>query len=193
MQAITPRIRDSYQWRTGSRFTIDPGIVGARLEELASQNDNQLTTSIVADEATNPNSPLYDLFEHDLEIAINEYHKAQARSIVNNLVIVTIIPTSKEEKQFNTSMPVVIDVDMESEENEDEGNIPIVARAFPSVLVNGQRCYTPLQIVLNDGQLRDQYMETIHEELKSLVRKAKDFKIFSQVVRAIEELPDTIN
>ena len=186
--SIVSRLRDSYQWRSGSRFSIDPGVVGARLEEIATANGGQITTEAIANEATNPNSPLYELFERDIEVAAFEYHRYQARNIINSLVIVTVIPAAREEREYQSEQEsIIIDI---NQENEAENSIPVVARAFPSVLTGGQRYYTPLQVVLHDGALRDQSLTTIYNELKAMARKAKDFKIFTTVVAAIEELPE---
>lgn len=186
MNSLAERGRDAYQWRMGSQFKLDPNVVGRHLEHLAEIGGGHMTTEMVANEAQIPTSPIYDLFEHDMELAAFEYQKYQARQIVNNLVIVTVLPPERDEKRAFRMDAITIDIQSEEEE---EGK-PVMARAFPSVIIDGERSYTPLQTVLRDGALRDQYMLRIYHELKSMARRAADFKIFTNVVKAIEELPE---
>ncbi len=190
---LATRLKDSYQWKNGSRFTIDPGVVGARLEQLAELGSGQITTEMVANEGTDPNSPLYDLFEHDIELAAYEYHKQQARQIINNLVIVTVIPAPKRNEPVTSANNIIVDLRMnDGDDDDDTVDTPVVARAFPSVFVGGNHYYTPLQVVLHDSTLKSQYLTGIYNELKSLARKAKDFKVFGEVVEAIDALPELV-
>ena len=189
---LATRLKDSYQWKNGSRFKVDPGVVGARLEQLAELGSGQITTEMVANEATDLNSPLYELFEHDIELAAYEYHKQQARQIVNNLVIVTVIPAPKRNEPVTSANNIIVDLRTDDGDGDDDDTVdtPVVARAFPSVFVGGNHYYTPLQVVLRDSMLKSQYLAGIYNELKSLARKAKDFKIFGEVVEAIDALPE---
>lgn len=185
MDALINRAPDSYQWRVGSRFKLDPNVVGQHLEHLAEISGGRVSTDTVANEAQIPTSPIYDLFEHDMEMAALEYQRYQARQIVNSLVIVTVLPPEFNEDRTFQADAITIDMEVE----EDKGR-SVLANAFPSVIINGERAYTPLQTVLRDGALRDQYMLRIYHELKSMARKAADFKIFTNVVKAIDELPE---
>lgn len=183
-------MQNDYQWRSGSVYRANPQTVGKHIEMLAALNGGAVTTEIVANEANVQNSPLYDLFEHDIEVAAYEYHKAQARGIVNSLVIVTVIPADKPAHREYQSQTRLIDIEVEREETDEDG-MPVTVRAFPCVLSDqGQRYYTPLQAVLSNGALRDQYAARLLQEFKSLARRAKDFRLFSDVVNAIEGLPE---
>jgi hypothetical protein len=186
MQALATRTPDIYQWRAGSPFRLDATLVGKHLEHLAELSGGHLTTDTIANEAQIPTSPIYNLFEHDMETAALEYQRTQARQIVNSLVIVTIIPAErKEQREFQPNF-ITIDVAIEEEEE------PVQARAFPNVIINGERFYTPLQAVLKDGSLRDQYQMRLLHEVKAMARKIADFKVFSSVVQAIESLPEEL-
>lgn len=190
MQELATRTPDVYQWRPGSPFRIDPNLVGQHLEHLAEMSGGHLTTDTIANEAQIPTSPIYNLFEHDMELAALEYQRHQARLIINNLVIVTIIPP--ERKEIPEFQPNTITIDVSLEDDDEEEGLPIMARAFPNVVIAGERAYTPLQTVLTDGALRDQYMMRLLNELKSMGRKLRDFKMFTNVVEAIDELPETL-
>ncbi len=187
MDELLTRTPDTYQWRMGSPFRLDPDMVGKHLEHLAEMSGGHITTDVIANEAQIPTSPIYDLFEHDMELAAFEYQRSQARAIVGNLVIVTVIPAEHDASRVFQMNNITIDV---TTEDDDEEGRSVQARAFPSVVINGERAYTPLQTVLRDGALRDQYMMRIYHELKSSARKAADFKIFTSVVKAIEALPE---
>lgn len=179
---IEVRMRDSYQWRSGSRFTIDPGVVGSRLEAIAEENGGRVTTESVAREAGDAHSPIYELFESDPLKVAHEYRMQRARQIVGSLIIVTIIPPERKKADAPVSSAMEIDIVIEDEST-------VSSPAFPSVIENGQRYYTPMQNVLHRGVLRDQYASSILSELKRIATKASNFKIFASVVDAIDLLP----
>lgn len=178
---IVERPRNAYQWRSGTVFRADANEVGKRLEALAELHNGQLTTDVIVQEATATDSPLYPLFEHDIAKAARHYTEHQARAIVGSLVVVTIIPAERK-----TTKPIegqAVTVEVESE---------VTVRAFPNVIANGQQFYTPLQAVLSNGALRDQYANSLLREIKSWGRKAADFQMFFGLVKAIAELPESV-
>lgn len=184
MNAIVNRPKNTYQWRRGSVLRADPDSVGRRLEELCALHGGQVDTEVMAQDAMNPDSPLHECVEHDMELAAWEYLKAQVRYIANSLVIVTIIPVAREET-VSVNPTLTIDAEIIDDEEEIEGE-QVVVRAFPRV----QHAYTPFQAVMSNGAYRDEYIKSLLERTKSLGKQLADFRIFEGVVNAIRQLPD---
>lgn len=147
-------------------------------------HNGQITTDVLVNESTLVDSPLYPLFEHDIAKAARAHNEHQARAIVGSLIVVTIIPAERKPVTEEKTAITVIDVETADKE--------VTVRAFPHVIANGQQFYTPLQAVLSNGLLRDQYTNSLLKEIKGWGRRAADFQVFSSVVKVIAELPDEI-
>jgi hypothetical protein len=77
----------AYKWKTASYIKADAEKAGKMCEEL--ERTGGLTAERLVKANESENAPLHDEFEWDDEKAAGEYRKAQARHIINSLVIVS--------------------------------------------------------------------------------------------------------
>lgn len=78
-------MRMVYQWKEGAHFSLDPELVGRRLERL--QRKHGITAAVVVRDAEKPTSPLHDAFEWDDTVAAHQYRLEQARAMIRMLVV----------------------------------------------------------------------------------------------------------
>ena len=86
-----------YKWKKGSPFKVDAQIVGDRIEEIRQKNNGIVTPEAIVEDAKDPESPLHDEFEWDVEKAAYRHWKARARSMTNHIVVVRIQSEDAEE------------------------------------------------------------------------------------------------
>ena len=77
-----------YEWRKGSRVTMNPQIVGEELDRLQ-EEFGMLHTAKIVESAKSGDSPLHGHFEWDDSIASHEYRKHQARMLVSSIRIIS--------------------------------------------------------------------------------------------------------
>ena len=76
-----------YVWRRGSHHKVPASIAAAECERL--EAEGRLCAEELVNESREEGSPLHEEFEWRDEVAAEEYRKAQARSIINSLVVVS--------------------------------------------------------------------------------------------------------
>lgn len=188
MDAIVERRPDSYQWKSGSKFKVDANTVGRHLEHLHEITGGHATVDVIANEAEILGSPIYELFEHDLETAAYEYHKARARHIANSIVIMTVIPAVRPETKTYENRTITIDLVDKRNQNDENGQATTVTtNAFVSIKQEGgQRAYVPFRTVVTQDMARKQYARRLYTELLSCAKKAIDFNIFCDLAEMLE-------
>jgi len=81
-----------YKWKNGSRITgVDPTEAVERLSSIPARHgidEGGLSAEIVLDDSRDVTSPLHTVFEWDDEVAAEQHRLAQARHILNCVVVV---------------------------------------------------------------------------------------------------------
>jgi len=77
-----------YKWRAGSTFKVDAQVAGEYLEELKEQNDGLLEPNVVWEAARDPESPIHEEFEWDVEKAAERHWRQRARNLMNHVAVV---------------------------------------------------------------------------------------------------------
>ncbi len=163
---------DRYEWNPRPGFDFERKAsaeeVGKRIEEMAEANGGVINTTMLTADGDNPRSPLYPLFEHDIEVAAHNWRSHEARNLIGSLSVVKVVGIDPE-----TEQPQVLRV-----------------RAFPHVMSDGENCYTPVYVAAKVPDLQQQIVRKLASEARAWQRRAKDFGIFSNIVSAIEQLPE---
>jgi len=82
-----------------------------RIVELAEANGGRVTPEMVVDDARNPESPLHDYFEWDVNVAAAKHWLDQARTLIRSVKFVF-----RDEKKTVTSVGFVRDPSLDSTE-----------------------------------------------------------------------------
>lgn len=161
----------SYQWREtpGWKWIGDAEEIGRHIEMMAEDKNGFLTTKDIVDDARSPHSPLYPNFEHDDLKAAENWREQTARTLIGSLLAVRVV----------------------HEEGKPEPK-EISVRAFVNVTMEGQHYYSPVFVVVRQGDLKDQYIKRLITEMNTWRRKAAEFQVFSAVVEAIDNLPSLL-
>ena len=80
-----------YKWRPGSTFKVDAQEAGEYLEELREQKEDEaLTPTDVYEAAQDPDSPLHEEFEWDVEKAAKAHWRDRAGNLLRHLAVVRV-------------------------------------------------------------------------------------------------------
>lgn len=151
-----------FKFREGSHLPGDPQKVGETLTSIESEHGS-LTPPIVVKEAEPDDSPLHRYFEWDDAKAADSFRLEQARYLVASVVVV------RAERPDAT--PV---------------------RAFVSVKDEGERTYSPIQVVLSQPDLKAQAISDILINIASLRRKLESFEEFADLLAYIEAIENKV-
>lgn len=151
----------NYEWAVGSRFTLDPNIVGKACEEL--ESNGNLNAASLVDMSRPEDSPTHPLFEWDDSVAAEEYRKTQAGKAIRALVTVEI----KEAPSIARIYPKV--------------------RAYASVAPN---VYEGTIKVLQDSEKRGRILEQAKKDLKIFENKYHMLLELADVFTAIKKVVD---
>lgn len=144
-----------YGWKDGSRIKINAESVGTRLQELHAQY-GFLTAEVVLADASSPASPLHSHFEWDDTEAAQAYRLAQARHLLNCIVVL----------------------------RGDENKAPI--RAYVIIGEKEGTAYQDLNIVMSDALLREQVLARALREASQWQQRYNDLVELAAVFDAIE-------
>lgn len=165
---------DRYEWQPRPGFNFhkkgDAGQIGQYLERMAEDNGGTITTMMIATDGDRRSSPLYPLFEHDMEVAALNWRHHETRNLIGSLVVVKTIESTDPDKETET----------------------IMVRAFPHVSDDGERSYTPVFVAARVPSLQNQIVKRLLSEARAWQKRAKEFAIFSEVTAAIELLPEEL-
>lgn len=153
-----------FAWAEGSRHKSDPEAIGAEIEALAATGVVQ--ADAVVQRAEDPASVLHPCFEWNDVAAAREYRLAQARHLVNCLVLV----------------------------QPDENNEPArVVRAFVCVRQEDERgkVYISTAAAMQDDMLRSQVLQQAFRELGWFKRKYGELTEFARLFAVVEEIEST--
>ena len=89
-----------FKARTGSPFKKeDAQVIGETLDEIRQNNNGNLKSEDIVQEAKNKKNPLHNLFEWDNNICGEQYRLQQARNITNHIVEEIIVDGSPVEQR----------------------------------------------------------------------------------------------
>lgn len=168
LKALKARAGERYEWSANPGFDFsnkaDANQVAACLEEISLENNGIVTTEMISREGDKPTSPLYALFERDLEMAAAKYRLIEVRNMVGSLIVVRVVEKASGENQ--------------------EFRI----RAFQNVTENGTQGYCSTKLVVTVTDLRDQVIEKLKAEILRWKEKAKEFDEFAHIVSVINTI-----
>ncbi len=75
-----------YQWKPGVRLPANAQAVGERLEQIRRRDGGRVDPSAMAEDATDPESPLHRCCEWDDDIAAKRHRESQMRHVLRCLV-----------------------------------------------------------------------------------------------------------
>lgn len=150
-----------YAFKPGSCIpkSIDPQVVGEHLEKLRLRNNDRLTTPVILKDASDPDSPIHDVFQWDDTKAAHEFRLVQARNMTNHLVVVRI------KSELFDDLPSHI-----------------------SIRVGGESYYAPIQDVRTKTEIRDHAIDNAMRDLATFDKKYREIKKFAGVRREILRL-----
>ncbi len=154
-----------YQWREtpGWKFVGDADEIAQHIASLTERKGGFVTTDELVADALDERSPLHGNVELDDRVAAHNWRKHQMRNLVGALVRVSVVEADDGEKELRV-------------------------RAFPSVISDGARSYTTVEMVLSEADLRRQYVLRLNQEIRIWQRKAAEFREFTDVVEVIGRL-----
>jgi hypothetical protein len=120
-----------------------------------------LTPEAVVEESTHKAAPLHNEFEWNNKTAAHEYRKCQAQDLIRNIVTVTI-----EERPVEAT------------------------RAFVNIITEEDRGYIPIDVVIKDTSMRNQYIE---QALKDLAVYKKKYADLIEIAENFDHLDDFEN
>ena len=161
-------MRSVYEFKSGSRITIDPIEASERLTALADRNDGQLTPEAVVEDARRKNSPLHDHFCWDDKQAAAEHRLQQARHLLNCLVVRYV-----DEKEEDASPIVRAFYHIPMGDSDDESD------EVGGVYVESKRVFA-------DEMLRQRVLHKAKQELDAWRRRYADLQEFARIFDAIE-------
>lgn len=101
---IVAEMRKRYQYRDGSRYTIDANVVGDELNRIYEKNGVVRPVDVVS-EARPKSAPLHPVFEWRDSIAADQYRNWQARRLIKSVITVTEDTTSLVPVSVTTRSP----------------------------------------------------------------------------------------
>lgn len=149
-------MRMIYKWKTPF-FKTDAEVAGKVCKEL--EETVGLTSKTLLDASRPEDAPLHKEFEWRDDVAAEKYREQQARTIINNLVIVA-------EEQNVTTRAFVVLTESKKETNK----------------------YHDVVEVMQDGEKRSALFKIALRELLSFKQKYAELEEFQKVIEAINEL-----
>jgi hypothetical protein len=166
---------DRYEWRPRPGFDFhkraDAAEVARYLESMAAENGGVVTTSMIAAESDNPKSPIYPLFERDMEAAALRWRLHEIRNMIASIIVVKTV------------------------KSDEPGNEPteLRVRSFHSIITDGRTAYAPVRLAATVPDLQRQIIERLYTEAQQWMNRARDFNVFTKIVEAISELPESVS
>lgn len=164
---------DRYEWRPRPGFDFhkraDAADVARYLESMAADNGGVVTTGMIAAESDNPKSPIYPLFERDIETAAHQWRLHEIRNMVASIIVVKTV-RSDEPGQAPSELRV---------------------RSFHSIMTDGHTAYAPVRLAATVPDLQRQIVERLYTEAQQWMNRARDFSVFAKIVEAISGLPES--
>lgn len=148
-----------YEWKDGSRISLDANAVGYCLEAISVHGT--LTPDLVLNEARRRESPLHRHFEWDDSEAAHQYRIVQARELIRSIVVISEPAPMME---------------------------PIRVKAFTSLPSEKGRSYVSTIKALDDTELRKQLLEEALKELRSFKAKYNRLTEFVKLFQEIQDL-----
>lgn len=147
-----------YQWKVGSKATVDAQAAGEELERIRTWNNGRLEAKNVVEASRDPGAPLHKAFEWDDQSAAASFRVEQAKYLIRSIEVqVSPEPDAK---------PV---------------------RAFVSVVRDEDRSYTSVSHALADRDLRRQVLIGALRELEAWRDRYAELVELANVFAAIEE------
>lgn len=146
-----------YQWKPGSRITLDAQVAGEELERIRARTNGLLTAPVVVDAARHPTSPLHNAFEWADDVAAERYREVQARELIRALVV-AVKPADAERS----------------------------IRAFVCVERDDATGYTSLRSAMSDAELRRQVVQRAWRELAQWRERYEGYAELAEVFAVVD-------
>jgi len=150
-----------YKWTRKPRNAPDANIANKFIEGVKKKRGG-ITPQLLVIESKKIKSPLHDCFEWDDSKAAEGFRIVQAREILRFLVVVI------------------------EEDNQEESKTVRAYIAPSSIGKEDNTSYVTVGDVCEDEDLSAAYIRQLNRELIGIRNKIKNFKVFSEVVKAID-------
>ena len=151
-----------YDWRPGTRYPLDPQMVGERLDHLT-QTNGRLTPNLVVADAQPADAPLHAVFEWNDIRAGDAYRLWQARQLIA-AVVIEVIPRPAAE--------------------------PVEYRAFVNVGTDATQRYVPTLEALTDVAIRGELLHRALRELRGWQQRYHDLHELADVFAAADRVQE---
>lgn len=160
------------RWRRGARKLNSRPKAEVAHDELHRIRDEygELQAGTVVDEARSKKSPIHGCFEWKNSAAAEKFRQDQARELMNSIEI-TIIEM-EDDLDESTSIPLTI--------------TEATAPAFVSA-ADGEG-YHPIEIAMNDPELKEKILQKAWSDLRAFHQRWKHLREFADVFTVIEKL-----
>lgn len=153
-----------YKWRKGSSFKVEAQVAGELLEDLREKNGGFLDKEDVWKAAQDPDSPIHEEFEWDVDKAAQAHWKSRAGDMIRHLAVVRILDTPPEE-----GMPAFINVVIQTDDDDK------------------RRGYVTGTQVLSDADLHQQAIDQALKLLKGLEARYNAIVELDDIWKAIRK------
>lgn len=149
-----------YQWKPGSRVSVDAQVAGERMEKIRARKGG-LTPAAVVQDARSDRSPLHHEFEWDDRRAAAMQRLSRAGELIRYIAVTV---------------------------RGESGAEPVTTRAFVSVRENEHQHFTSVSVAMSDPLLRDQVLARALGELRAFQAKYRDLAELAPVFEALEQM-----
>lgn len=159
---------EKISWKPGTQFPVKAQVAADTVRRLQKKFGRDfITAKELLDDSRDENAPLHSCFEWDDAVAGELYRTAQARRIINSIVVQFI-------KDDVPTPPTRLFVNVQ----------PVAPKN------NGQ--FVAIDVVMKNDEYRKQVLQTAFNELQNFKRKYASYSELSVVFEAIDAFGDTI-
>ena len=156
-------------WKRGTQFRVDPQVAYQQIEGIRAKNDGSATAELLLHKAKTKANPLHDEFEWDNEAAAHQHRLSRARIMLRSFMVLrTDLKTDRPQRVY----------EVVREQEKTHGRIKHV--------------YKTTDDIMKDVDLRAELLGRALKELVSLRNRYRDLQELAIVLRAIDELVETI-
>lgn len=149
-----------YKWRPGATFKVEAQVAGEYLEDLREDSGGALTTTAVYEAAMDPDSPLHEEFEWDVEKAAQAHWRDRAGNLIRHLAVVRV-----KNQKASSGIPAFMSVNVTS----------------------GQRGYVNAEQVYSSADYHHQVVDQVLKQLKGLQERYGKLEELDEIWSAIEK------
>lgn len=171
-----------YKPKEGSPLTLEQAQrYGERISALVEENNGEINSIVIVDDAKNDTSPLHDYFEWDEKRAAHKFRLEQARHLLKSINVV-VKSESGNETEIRAFHNVIV---------EDESEFALDGERL-EYKEGHHRTYVQLDRIMSEDDLRQQIIKQAVDYLKSWKKKYEQYKELAPIVKAIDTVQEEL-